>query len=145
MIHHDAPLCQDFLKIAARHRLADVAKDSVKNDRPWKLNILEVDHLKCLHRPTLVVTSSPCHIQKPEKARSLRQNLAALLAGAGAVYFTKQQLDNANFNDAIGLIRNDTRAFWCERAGGATPIQDATGAYFCPVRMPRYQGGEEGG
>jgi hypothetical protein len=71
--------------------------------------------------------------------------IAAILAGAGAVYFTKQNLDTANFNDAIGLIRNDTQAFWCERAGVAIPIQDATGGYFCPVRMPRYQGGEEGG
>lgn len=69
--------------------------------------------------------------------------IAALLAGAGAVYFTKQNLDTANFQDAIGLIRNDARAFWCERAGVATPIQDATGEYFCPIRMPRYQGGEE--
>lgn len=65
--------------------------------------------------------------------------VAALLAGTGAVYFTKQQLDTANFQDAIGLIRNDTRAFWCERAGVATPIQDATGGYFCPISMPRYQ------
>jgi hypothetical protein len=70
--------------------------------------------------------------------------VAALLAGTGAVYFTKQNLDTANFNDAIGLIRNDSRAFWCDRAGVATPIQDATGGYFCPIRMPRYQP-EEGG
>jgi len=68
---------------------------------------------------------------------------AALLAGARAVYFTKQNLDTANFNDAIGLIRNNSRAFWCERAGVATPIQDATGGYFCPVRMKKYQGGGE--
>lgn len=65
--------------------------------------------------------------------------IAAILAGAGAVYFTKQNLDTANFQDAIGLIRNDTQAFWCERAGVSTPIQDATGGYFCPVRMTRYQ------
>jgi hypothetical protein len=65
--------------------------------------------------------------------------LAALLASAGAVYFTKQNLDTANFNDAIGLIRNDTRALWCERAGVATPIQDATGGYFCPIRMEKHQ------
>ena len=70
--------------------------------------------------------------------------IAALLAGGGAVYFTKQQLDTANFQDAIGLIRNDSRAFWCERPGVATPIQDATGEYFCPIRMEKYQGGEEG-
>jgi hypothetical protein len=53
--------------------------------------------------------------------------VAALLAGAGAVYFTKQNLDTANFHDAIQLVRNDTRAFWCKRAGVATPLQDATG------------------
>jgi hypothetical protein len=70
--------------------------------------------------------------------------VAALLAGAGAVYFTKQQLDNANFNDAIGLIRNDSRAFWCDRAG-ASIVQDAGGKPFCAVSMPKYQGGEEKG
>lgn len=38
MIHHDAPLCQDFLKIAVGHRIADAEEDSVKNDLPQKLN-----------------------------------------------------------------------------------------------------------
>lgn len=70
--------------------------------------------------------------------------VAALLAGAGAVYFTKQNLDTANFNDAIGLIRNDTRAFWCERAQ-ASIVQDAGGKPFCAVSMPRYQIPEEEG
>lgn len=64
--------------------------------------------------------------------------VAALLAGAGAVYFTKQQLDNANFQDAIGLIRNDDEAYWCGRAE-ASIVQDAGGRPFCAVSMPRYQ------
>lgn len=68
--------------------------------------------------------------------------IAALLAGAVAVYFTKQQLDNANFQDAIQLIRNDTRAFWCERAQ-ASIVQDAGGNPFCAVSMPKYLMTEE--
>ena len=35
--------------------------------------------------------------------------IAAILAGTEAIYFTKQNLDTANFKDAISLIANDTR------------------------------------
>lgn len=37
--------------------------------------------------------------------------VAAMLAGGGAAFFTKQQLDTANFADAIGLIQNDDRNY----------------------------------
>jgi len=70
--------------------------------------------------------------------------IAALLVDAGAIYFTKQQLDTANFQDAIKLIRNDNRAFWCGRAG-ASIVQDAVGKPFCAVQIPQYQIPEEGG
>ncbi|MDO5612249.1 MAG: hypothetical protein Q4G14_03285 [Paracoccus sp. (in: a-proteobacteria)] len=69
--------------------------------------------------------------------------ITAILAGAGAVYFTKQNLDTASFTDAIQRIQNDDDAFWCKRAA-ASIVQDATGAYFCAIRMEKYQS-EEGG
>lgn len=68
--------------------------------------------------------------------------IAAILAGGGTVYFTKQQLDTANFQDAIGLIRNDDDAYWCKHAQ-ASIIQDAGGKPFCAVSMPKYQIEEE--
>ncbi|RRH71065.1 hypothetical protein [Falsigemmobacter faecalis] len=71
--------------------------------------------------------------------------VAALLAGAGAVYWTKQSLGKIGFQDAVQLIKNDRTSYWCGRAGSAKPIQDATGKYFCPVRMEGFQGGEEEG
>ena len=64
--------------------------------------------------------------------------VAAGLAGAGAVYFTKQQLDTANFQDPIRLIQNDDDAYWCGRANGQN-IQGASGTYFCAVPMGQFQ------
>jgi hypothetical protein len=44
--------------------------------------------------------------------------LTALLVGSGAVYFTKQNLDTANFQYAARLIQNDSDAHWCNSAKG---------------------------
>lgn len=59
------------------------------------------------------------------------------LARAGAVYFTKQQLYTANFQDAIRLIQNDDDAYWCGRAN-ASIVQDRDGTHYCAVAMPKY-------
>lgn len=58
------PLCQDLIKIAVGNRIADVEENNMKNDRPRKLSFLELDLLKYLRRPTLAVSSSPCHCNK---------------------------------------------------------------------------------
>ena len=64
--------------------------------------------------------------------------VAAGLAGAGAVYYTKQNLDTANFADAIQLIQNDNDAYWCGSAN-AHIVQDNDGTHYCAVQMPKYQ------
>lgn len=64
--------------------------------------------------------------------------VAALLAGGGAVYFTKQQLNNANFTDAVRLIQNDDDAYWCNSAKGQT-VKANDGSWFCAVGMTKYQ------
>lgn len=63
--------------------------------------------------------------------------IAAGLAAAGAVYFTKQQLDTANFQDAIQLIQNDDDAYWCGSAR-ASIVQDRDGTHYCAIAMPNY-------
>ena len=63
--------------------------------------------------------------------------VSAGLAGAGAVYFTKQELDSANFADAIQLIQNDDDAYWCQRADGQI-INSQSGSKFCAIHMPNY-------
>lgn len=68
--------------------------------------------------------------------------ISAGLAGAAAVYFTKQQLDTANFQDAITFIQNDDDAYWCDRADGQT-ISGQSGAKFCAIHMPNYVGAGE--
>lgn len=65
-------------------------------------------------------------------------DILSLDCGDGAVYFTKQDLDTANFNDAIQLIRNGTRAFWCQRVQAST-AQDAGGRPFCANQPLGYQ------
>lgn len=68
--------------------------------------------------------------------------VAAGLAGAGAVYFTKQNLDTANFADAIRLIQNDDDAYWCGSAR-ASIVQDNDGTHYCAVAMLDYVVPEE--
>lgn len=68
--------------------------------------------------------------------------IAAALVGGGSVYFTKQKLDNANFQDAISLIQNDDDAYWCERAE-ASIVQDREGTHYCAIAMPKFQAEEE--
>jgi hypothetical protein len=71
--------------------------------------------------------------------------VAALLAGGGAVYFTKQNLDTANFADAIRLIQNDNRNYWCGTAAQSPVITDREGLSYCAVQMLNYMTPEEGG
>ena len=61
-------------------------------------------------------------------------------AGAGAVSWTKQNLDTVNFTDAISLIQNDDDAYWCERAGVATPIQDRNRRILLPSPNAKVSG-----
>lgn len=68
--------------------------------------------------------------------------IAALLAGGAADYFTKQKLDNANFQNAIQLIQNDDDAYWCGSAR-ASIVQDNQGTHYCAIAMPKYQIPEE--
>lgn len=69
--------------------------------------------------------------------------IAALLAGGGAVFFTKQNLDTANFADAVRLIQNDDRNYWCGTAANAPLIQYRDGTQYCAIAKPRYQVPEE--
>ncbi|MHA3916260.1 hypothetical protein [Halovulum sp. GXIMD14793] len=64
--------------------------------------------------------------------------ISAALAGAGAVFFTKQNLNTANFADAIRLIQSDDDAYWCGRAG-ASIVQDQNGAHYCAIAMTEYR------
>jgi len=76
--------------------------------------------------------------------RWLKRALGAALnrdRTTGAVYFTKQNLDTANFADAIQLIQNDDRAYWCGSANGQN-VKANDGSWFCAVGMPKYQGSE---
>ena len=70
--------------------------------------------------------------------------LAALLAGGGAVFFTKHSLNTANFADAIRLIQNDDDAYWCGSAR-AHIVQDSDGTHYCAIQMPDYVAPREGG
>jgi len=63
--------------------------------------------------------------------------VATALAGGGAVYFTKQELDNANFADAIQLIQSDDEGYWCGSARAAT-FKSEAGGWYCGVHMPKY-------
>lgn len=70
--------------------------------------------------------------------------VAAALAGGGAVYFAKQNLDTANFADAVRLIQNDDLNYWCGTAANAPLIQDRDGTQYCAIAMPQYQAEEDG-
>ncbi len=65
--------------------------------------------------------------------------ISAALAGGGAVYFTKQELDTANFADAIGYIQNDDDAYWCQQRARAATFKSEQGNWYCAIAMPRYQ------
>lgn len=71
--------------------------------------------------------------------------VAAGLAGGGAVFFTKQNLDTANFQDAIHLIQNDGDNYWCGTAAQSPVITDRDGLSYCAVQMPDYVTPEEDG
>ena len=65
--------------------------------------------------------------------------IAAALAGAEAVYFTKQRLDTANFDDAIRLIQNAADAYWCRQQVRAATFQSEASDWYCAVGLPKYQ------
>ncbi|MCV0349030.1 MULTISPECIES: hypothetical protein [Alphaproteobacteria] len=67
-------------------------------------------------RPSPPALKSAINNQNGTSSSWTGMAIAALLAGGGAVYFTKQKLDNANFQDAINLIQNDDDAYWCGAA-----------------------------
>lgn len=64
--------------------------------------------------------------------------VAGILAGGGAIYWTKQNLNTANFQGAIELIRNDSLVFWCDGVQ-ASIVQTAGEKSFCAVAVPKYQ------
>lgn len=68
--------------------------------------------------------------------------IAAALAGAGAVYLTKQELGTANFNSAIRLIATDSDSFWCDKAKGQI-VSSQSGEKHCAIYMPEFQKQEE--
>ena len=68
--------------------------------------------------------------------------VAALLAGGGAVFFTKQQLDTANFYSAIRLIATDSDSFWCDKAKGQI-VSSKSGDKHCAIYMPEFREQEE--
>lgn len=58
-------------------------------------------------------------------------------AGRLGIRFTKQNLDTANFQNAIGYIHNDDDGYWCGRAS-ASIVQDRDGTHYCAIQMPNY-------
>jgi hypothetical protein len=69
---------------------------------------------------------------------------AAGLAGTGAIYFTKQNLDTTRFDETLRFIVDDGNAYWCNRTDAAI-INDRNGKWYCAIPMPKYQEPEEGG
>lgn len=68
--------------------------------------------------------------------------VAAALAGGGAYFFAKAQIEAKDFDHAITFINHDKDDYWCKQAG-SRPIQDNADNWFCPISMTGYQG-EEG-
>lgn len=69
--------------------------------------------------------------------------IAALLAGGGAVFFTKQNLDTANFKEAVKLIASDDDAYWCRQQARAATFKSEQGNWYCAIHMPQYQEPED--
>lgn len=69
--------------------------------------------------------------------------VAAALAGTAAVYFTKQELNTANFLDAISLIQSDDDAYWCRQQARAATFKSEQGNWYCAVQMPKFQAPEQ--
>ena len=60
-------------------------------------------------------------------------------------FHSARRPDTANFADAIRLIQNDDRNYWCGTAAQAPVITDREGLSYCAVQMPNYVTPEEGG
>lgn len=68
--------------------------------------------------------------------------VAAGLAGGGAFFYTKANIEQDSFSQAINHISQETDAGWCDIADGQI-INSQSGAKFCAVHMPNYVVSEE--
>lgn len=68
--------------------------------------------------------------------------VAAALAGGGAFYYAKANIEQDSFTQAISRITQDSDAAWCDIARGQiAPAND--GSKHCAIHMPNYVEPEE--
>ena len=67
---------------------------------------------------------------------------SAGLAGGGAFYFAKANIEQGSFIQAINHITQDTEAAWCEIANGQI-VNANDGSKHCAIPMPNYVEPEE--
>ncbi|EEE35447.1 hypothetical protein RKLH11_4123 [Rhodobacteraceae bacterium KLH11] len=63
--------------------------------------------------------------------------VAAGLAGGGAFFYAKANIEQDSFSQAVNRITQDTDAGWCNLAQGQI-INSQSNAKFCAVHMPNY-------
>ncbi len=68
--------------------------------------------------------------------------MAAILAGGGAFFAAKANIERDDFQRSVQLISQDDDASWCGFAS-APIIQDRNGLSYCAIQMPEYQVPEE--
>jgi hypothetical protein len=68
--------------------------------------------------------------------------VAAILAGGGAFFAAKANIERDDFQRSVQLISQDDDASWCGFAS-APIIQDRNGLSYCAIQMPEYQVPEE--
>lgn len=64
--------------------------------------------------------------------------VAAALAGGGAFYFAKANIERDDFSRSIQLISQDDNASWCRLANGQG-VKGESGTQYCAIAMPEYQ------
>ncbi len=68
--------------------------------------------------------------------------ISAALAGGGAFFYAKAQIEEDSFTHAINRITQDTNTGWCDIARGQI-INGNDGSTHCVIHMPEYQPPEE--
>ncbi|PTN01841.1 hypothetical protein C8N32_110123 [Rhodovulum imhoffii] len=63
--------------------------------------------------------------------------ISAGLAGGGAFYFAKANIEQGSFTQAVNRIAQDTDAGWCDIANGQI-VNANDGSKHCAIHMPNY-------
>lgn len=69
--------------------------------------------------------------------------IAAALAGGGAYFYTKANIEDDNFARAVQRITHYKDATWCKIAQGQV-VSANDESKHCAIHMPEYQGSEDG-